>query len=36
MENMGYWILKRKKLDYTLWRTHFGRGSGPVLRETAG
>jgi hypothetical protein len=27
--------LKEEALDRTLWRTRFGRGSGPVLRRTA-
>jgi hypothetical protein len=29
-EKRRYW-----KLDRTLWRTRFGRGYGPVLRQTA-
>ena len=27
------WILKEAALDGTLWRTRFGRGYGPVVRE---
>jgi len=30
----GYCILKEEALDRTLWRTHFGRGCGPVIRQT--
>jgi hypothetical protein len=29
----GYWKLKEKALDSTLWRTCFGRGCGPVVRH---
>jgi len=25
--------LKEEALDRTLWRTHFGRGYGPVIRQ---
>jgi len=25
-DRRGYWKLKDKALDYTMWRTHFGRG----------
>ena len=28
-----YWQLKEEALDYTLWRTRFGRSCGPVVRE---
>jgi hypothetical protein len=28
--------LKEEALDRTLWRTRFGRGYGPVVRQTAG
>ena len=31
----GYWKLKEKAPDRTVWRTHFGRGCGPVVRQTA-
>jgi hypothetical protein len=30
----GYWKLKERELDRTLWRTCFGRGYGPVVRQT--
>ena len=30
----GYWKLKESALDCTLWRIRFGRGYGPVVRET--
>jgi hypothetical protein len=30
-----YWKLKEEALDRTLWRTRFGRGYGPVVRQTA-
>jgi hypothetical protein len=33
-EKRGYRKLKYEALDYTLWRTRFGRGYGPVLRQT--
>jgi len=32
-EKGGYWKLKEEALDGTLWRTRFGRGSGPVVRH---
>jgi hypothetical protein len=25
-----YWKSKQEALDHTLWRTHFGRGYGPI------
>jgi hypothetical protein len=31
-----YWKLKEEALDRTQWRTRFGRGYGPVVRQTAG
>ena len=31
----GYGKLKEETLDRTVWRTEFGRGSGPVVRPTA-
>jgi hypothetical protein len=34
-EMRGYWKLKEEALDRTLWRTRFGRGYGPVVRQTA-
>jgi len=33
--NRGYRKLKEEALDRTVWRTDFGRGYGPVLRQTA-
>jgi hypothetical protein len=33
-EKRRYWKLKEEALDHTLWRTRFGRGYGPVLRQT--
>jgi hypothetical protein len=33
-ETRGYWKLKEEALDRTLWRIHFGRGYGPVVRQT--
>jgi hypothetical protein len=33
-EKIGYWKLKEEALDGTLWRTRFGRGYGPVVRQT--
>jgi hypothetical protein len=29
-----YWNLKEEALDCTLWRTRFGRGYGPVVKQT--
>ena len=34
-EKRGYWKLKEEALDRNLWRTRFGRGYGPVVRQTA-
>jgi hypothetical protein len=34
-EKRRYWKLKEDVLDRTLWRTRFGRGYGPVVRQTA-
>jgi hypothetical protein len=34
-EQRGYYKLKEEALDRTLWRTCFGRGYGPVVRQTA-
>jgi hypothetical protein len=34
-ERRGYCKLKEEVLDRTLWRTRFGRGYGPVVRQTA-
>jgi hypothetical protein len=33
-EKRRYWKLKEEALDCTLWRTRFGRGYGPVVRQT--
>jgi hypothetical protein len=33
-EKKRYWKLKKEALDRTLWRTRFGRGYGPVVRQT--
>jgi hypothetical protein len=33
-EKRGYWKMKEEALDRTLWRTRFGRGYGPVVRQT--
>jgi hypothetical protein len=32
-ETRGYWKVKEEELDFTLWRTYFGRGCGPVVRQ---
>ena len=34
-ERRGYSHLKEEALDRTVWRTGFGRGFGPVVRQTA-
>jgi hypothetical protein len=33
-ERRGYSPLKEEALDRTMWRARFGRGSGPVVRQT--
>jgi hypothetical protein len=33
-EMRGYSLLKKEALDRTMWRDRFGRGFGPVVRET--
>jgi hypothetical protein len=33
-ERRGYSHLKGKALDRTMWRAGFGRGFGPVVRQT--
>jgi hypothetical protein len=33
-EKRSYWKLKEEALDRTVCRTRFGRGYGPVLRQT--
>jgi hypothetical protein len=34
-EMRGYSHLKEEALDRTMWRDRFGRGFGPVVRQTA-
>jgi hypothetical protein len=34
-EKRLYWKLKQEALDRTVWRTGFGRGCGPVVRQNA-
>jgi hypothetical protein len=33
-ERRGYSHLKEEALDCPMWRAHFGRGFGPVIRQT--
>jgi len=33
-ERRGYSNLKEEALDRTMWRARFGRGLGPVVRQT--
>jgi hypothetical protein len=33
-EKRKYWKLKEEALDRTMWRTRFGEGNGPVIRQT--
>ena len=33
-EGRGYCHLKKEALDRTMWRAGFGRGFGPVVRQT--
>ena len=33
-ERKGYSHLKEEALDRTMWRARFGRGFGPVVRQT--
>jgi hypothetical protein len=33
-EESSSWYLKEKALDCAVWRTRFGRGYGPVARQT--
>jgi hypothetical protein len=35
MERRRYSTLKVETLDYTMWRARFGRGVGPIVRQTA-
>jgi len=32
-DRRGYSQLKEEALDRTMWRNHFGRGFGPVVRQ---
>jgi hypothetical protein len=34
-ERRGYSHLKEEALDRTMWKARFGRGFGPVVRQTA-
>jgi len=34
-ERRGYSQLKEEALDRAMWRARFGRGFGPVVRQTA-
>jgi hypothetical protein len=34
-ERRGYCHLKEEALDHAMWRAGFGRGFGPVVRQTA-
>jgi hypothetical protein len=34
-ERRGYSQLKEEALDSTMWKARFGRGLGPVVRQTA-
>jgi hypothetical protein len=34
-EKGGYWKLKDEALDRSQWKSRFGRGYGPVVRQTA-
>jgi hypothetical protein len=34
-DRKGYSHLKEEALDRTMWKTGFGRGFGPVVRQTA-
>ena len=33
-QTRGHWKLKDEALDRTVWRIRFGRGYGPVVRQT--
>jgi hypothetical protein len=33
-ERRRYWKLKEEALDRTLWRTRYGRGYGPIVKQT--
>ena len=32
-DTKGYWKLKEKAIDRSMWRTIFGRGNGPVVKQ---
>jgi hypothetical protein len=34
-ERRGYPYLKEEAVDRTMWRARFGRGFGPVVRQTS-
>jgi hypothetical protein len=34
-EKRRYWKLNEEALDRTKWRSRFGRGYGPIVRQTA-
>jgi hypothetical protein len=34
-ESRGYSHLKEEALDHTMWTAHFGKGFGPIVRQTA-
>jgi hypothetical protein len=33
-EKRGYWKLKEEALDRSQWKSRFGRGYGPVIKQT--
>jgi hypothetical protein len=33
-KNIRHWNLKEEALECTVWKTRFGRGCGPVARQT--
>jgi hypothetical protein len=33
-ERRGYSLVKEETLDRTMWKVRFGRGVGPVVRQT--
>jgi hypothetical protein len=33
-DNIRHWNLEEDALDCTCWRTRFGKGKGPVSKET--
>jgi len=32
-EKRRYWKLKDETLDHTVWKIHFGRGNGRIIRQ---